>query len=220
MLEAGANDLGRATDPSSSAATEPSFVPAKHVDDRGRGDDSAKGCQSGLAGGTDRTPANRDELLAAVARLGGRGHRREVGGPHHWCVGAKVRLRRRAFEIGVRNGFSLIHVAGPESWASTRSSRSTRSSCCDVHLVRSTSDEFFARAAPLRAPRPSPVVDLAFIDGMHLAEYALRDLINTERYMPLRPASIVHRRHAAAFTVDEAEPRAHRQPPRPGRVGG
>ncbi len=52
---------------------------------------------------------------------------------------------------------------------------------CDLHLVRTTSDEFFAREQPL-AHFSEPVVDLAFIDGMHLAEYLLRDFINTERF--------------------------------------
>jgi hypothetical protein len=51
----------------------------------------------------------------------------------------------------------------------------------DVHLVRCGSDEFFARPEPL-AHLPEPVVDLAFIDGMHLAEYALRDILAVERY--------------------------------------
>jgi hypothetical protein len=52
---------------------------------------------------------------------------------------------------------------------------------CDLHLVRATSDEYFARARPF-AHFETPVIDLAFIDGMHLAEFALRDVINTERY--------------------------------------
>jgi hypothetical protein len=59
---------------------------------------------------------------------------------------------------------------------------------CDVHLVRASSDEFFAREHPL-AHFEEPVVDLAFIDGMHLAEYALRDFINTERYC--HPGSVI-----------------------------
>lgn len=52
---------------------------------------------------------------------------------------------------------------------------------CDVHLVRATSDEFFAREHPL-AHFDRPLVDLAFIDGMHLSEYALRDFMNIEAY--------------------------------------
>lgn len=50
-----------------------------------------------------------------------------------------------------------------------------------VHLARTSSDEFFARAHPLAA-LPRDVVDLAFIDGMHLAEYALRDYLAVERF--------------------------------------
>lgn len=59
---------------------------------------------------------------------------------------------------------------------------------CDLQLVRATSDEFFAREQPL-AHFDQPLVDLAFIDGMHLAEYALRDFVNTETYT--HPASVV-----------------------------
>lgn len=52
---------------------------------------------------------------------------------------------------------------------------------CDVHLVRTSSDEFFARQHPL-AHFDEPLIDLAFIDGMHLAEYAFRDFVNVERF--------------------------------------
>ena len=72
--------------------------------------------------------------------------------------------------------------------------------CCDVHLARTTSDEFFAREAPL-AHFDEPVIDLAFIDGMHLAEYALRDLINVERYTT--PASVI--------VIDDMLPRSVRE---------
>lgn len=58
----------------------------------------------------------------------------------------------------------------------------------DVHLVRTSSDEFFARRKPL-AHLPKPVIDLAFIDGMHLAEYALRDFLQVERFST--PASVI-----------------------------
>lgn len=58
----------------------------------------------------------------------------------------------------------------------------------DVHLARTSSDEFFARRRPL-AHLPLPVIDLAFIDGMHLAEYALRDVIAVERFT--LPTSVI-----------------------------
>ena len=47
-----------------------------------------------------------------------------------------------------------------------------------------------------------PVVDLAFIDGMHLAEYALRDLLNTEQWC--RPGSVVLLDDMLPRTVEEA----------------
>lgn len=66
----------------------------------------------------------------------------------------------------------------------------------DLHLARIGSDEFFARRRPV-AHLPLPVVDLAFIDGMHLAEYALRDIISVERFT--RPTSVL--------VVDDVLPR-------------
>lgn len=56
------------------------------------------------------------------------------------------------------------------------------------HLVRMASDEYFAGPDPL-APLSAPVVDLAFIDGMHLAEFALRDFLAVERFT--HPASVI-----------------------------
>ena len=53
---------------------------------------------------------------------------------------------------------------------------------CDVQLFQATSDDFFAGHAPLGHFDGVPV-DLAFIDGMHLSEFALRDFINIERCM-------------------------------------
>ncbi len=58
----------------------------------------------------------------------------------------------------------------------------------DIQLARTTSDEFFARRRPL-AHLPVPVVDLAFVDGMHLAEYALRDVLAVERFT--LPTSVI-----------------------------
>lgn len=87
---------------------------------------------------------------------------------------------RTYFEIGVNRGNSLS-LSRCRSVAVDPFYKVVRELRCDVHLVRATSDEFFARRHPL-AHFDEPLVDLAFIDGMHLAEYALRDLINTERF--------------------------------------
>jgi hypothetical protein len=83
----------------------------------------------------------------------------------------------------------------------------------DVHLARVGSDEFFAREDPV-AHLPVPIVDLAFIDGMHLAEYALRDYLALERFthpssvivfddmLPRNVAEAARHRHTGAWTGD------------------
>jgi predicted O-methyltransferase YrrM len=53
---------------------------------------------------------------------------------------------------------------------------------CDLQLVREGSDEFFARPGALEHFQGVPI-DLAFIDGMHLSEFALRDFMNLEKLM-------------------------------------
>ncbi len=87
---------------------------------------------------------------------------------------------RTYLEIGVSTGASMT-LSRTRSIGVDPAFRIQRELLCDLHLVRATSDEFFARRHPL-AHFDEPIVDLAFIDGMHLAEYALRDLINTERF--------------------------------------
>jgi hypothetical protein len=99
----------------------------------------------------------------------------------------RVLRPRTYFEIGVRTGTSLELSRCP-SVAVDPFYRLTRELQCDVHLVRTTADEFFAREHPF-AHFDEPVVDLAFIDGMHLSEYALRDFVNTERFC--HPGSVV-----------------------------
>jgi hypothetical protein len=76
----------------------------------------------------------------------------------------------------------------------------------DVQLARTTSDEFFARPDPL-AHLPKKVVDLAFIDGMHLAEYALRDYLAVERFTT--PASVIVFDDMLPRSVDEAARHRH-----------
>jgi hypothetical protein len=87
---------------------------------------------------------------------------------------------RTYFEIGVRQGASLRLSRAP-AVAVDPAYDVTSEVRCDLHLVRTTSDEFFARPHPF-AHFDQPYIDLAFIDGMHLAEFALRDFMNTERF--------------------------------------
>lgn len=93
---------------------------------------------------------------------------------------------------------------------------------CDLHLVRATSDELFARRDPIRHLRSGrnplrnvrrgrapfghylggTVIDLAFIDGMHRFEYALRDFMNVERFAG--PGSVIVADDIYPRSVDEA----------------
>lgn len=132
------------------------------------------------------------------------------------------RLRPRNYlEIGVNDGRSL-RLSRVPSIAIDPAFRITEPLRCDLHLVRETSDAFFARRDPIvhlrsgrnpirnirrgRAPfgyyLGRTVVDLAFIDGMHLFEYALRDFMNVERFAG--PASVIVLDDMLPRSVDEA----------------
>lgn len=107
---------------------------------------------------------------------------------HELLRGLHERLQPRSYlELGVSTGSSLA-VSRTRSIGVDPFFMIKNEIHCDVHLVRETSDEFFARPAPLEH-FDEPVADLAFIDGMHLAEYALRDFINAERFT--HPASVL-----------------------------
>lgn len=115
-------------------------------------------------------------------------------------------------EIGVDHGHSLA-LAECRSVGIDPAYSITAEIKTDVALFRTTTDEYFARPEPL-APTNGEPFDLAFIDGMHLFEFALRDFIYTER--SCRPSSVIvfddvlprtvaeaaRRRHTAAWTGD------------------
>ena len=104
-------------------------------------------------------------------------------------------------EIGVQKGKSLSISRVPSIGVDPEFviNRALR---CDLHLVRATSDEFFAHRDPIRHLRSGrnplrnlrrgrPLFDyyrggtrlhLVFVDGMHLFEFALRDFMNVERH--------------------------------------
>ena len=115
---------------------------------------------------------------------------------HQLLQGLHERLQPRTyFEIGVRKGKSMA-LSSTTSVGVDPFFEVDHELHCDLHLVRTTSDEFFARRHPF-AHFAEPLVDLAFIDGMHLSEFALRDFINTERYC-----------HAASvIVIDDVLPR-------------
>lgn len=133
---------------------------------------------------------------------------------------------RNYLEIGIKDGRSLALSRVP-SVAVDPAFKITSSLRGDVHLVRQTSDDFFRRSDPIvhlrsgrnpirnmRRGRPlfaryrgGTTIDLAFIDGMHLFEYALRDFMNVERFAG--PASLIVLDDMLPRNVDEAARERH-----------
>ncbi|HEU5034045.1 MAG TPA: class I SAM-dependent methyltransferase [Mycobacteriales bacterium] len=132
---------------------------------------------------------------------------------HEFLRRLHERLQPRSYlEIGVRDGLSLTLSRAP-SIAIDPAFKITSEVHADLQLVRATSDDFFARPDPL-AHLPGGRIDLAFIDGMHLAEFALRDFINVERFtewtsvvvlddmLPRSVAEAARDRHTLAWAGD------------------
>lgn len=87
-------------------------------------------------------------------------------------------LRPRLYlEIGVRRGRSLSLALGPSIGVDPQADIA-HPLTDDTRLYSATSDDFFEFEADKALVHP---LDLAFIDGMHLCEYALRDFMQIER---------------------------------------
>ncbi len=113
-------------------------------------------------------------------------------------------------EIGVQTGKSLALASCPaigvDPMPQIKSPLGPH-----AQLVRATSDEFFESRASKMISAP---LELVFIDGMHLFEYAFRDFINIEKYaeahtvvviddiFPGHPAQAERDRHTRAWTGD------------------
>jgi len=96
----------------------------------------------------------------------------------HWAL-----LPRTYLEIGVHSGASIqFTTAATSVLAVDPEPQVTYELPSRVQLFAATSDDFFADHDP-SALLDGRTIDLAFIDGMHLFEFALRDFINTERSM-------------------------------------
>lgn len=90
------------------------------------------------------------------------------------------RLRPPTYlEIGVRHGDSLA-LAERAAIGVDPKPRLRVELGEGARIYRQTSDAFFARDRPLRH-FDRRAVAMSFIDGLHLAEFALRDFINVER---------------------------------------
>jgi hypothetical protein len=109
---------------------------------------------------------------------------------------------RSYLEIGTAAGRSLS-LSRTRTIAVDPAFKITSEIRCDVELIRATSDDFFAGDGKL-AHFPGGRIDLAFVDGLHLFEFALRDFMNVER----------HAHWASVIAVDDVLPRNVREPSR------
>jgi len=107
---------------------------------------------------------------------------------------------RNYLEVGIRNGGSLA-LSRCRSVAIDPAYSITAELNAPVSLFRTSSDEYFSREDPL-LPTGGQPFDLAFIDGLHLFEFALRDLINAERHASSRSMIIFD--DVLPRTIDEA----------------
>jgi len=120
---------------------------------------------------------------------------------------------RRYLEIGTQHGDSLKLARGnavaidPEFklkirlWSLRRRIHRHRR----IHLFKATSDAYFSTHDP-RAALGGPI-ELAFIDGMHLSEYVLRDFINVERHCWLGSLIVLHDALPQNFEMTERQRR-------------
>lgn len=142
---------------------------------------------------------------AVEARAGERPYL-EVLRDLHQLVEPKLYL-----EIGVRWGASLAQATCPAVAIDPDPHPDFSPTRTEVSFHRCTSDDFFFFRKPGDIPRP---VDLAFIDGMHLAEFVYRDFMNVEQIMspkgvividdilPNHPAQASRERRSQVWTGD------------------
>jgi hypothetical protein len=120
----------------------------------------------------------------------------------------RVYRPRTYLEVGVNDGRSLA-LSKVKSIAVDPAFKVTSQLSCDVRLVKATSDKYFARPTAVNF-FPHSLIDLAFIDGMHLFDFALRDFINIERFS--RWSSLVVFDDMLPRSIDEAARDRHTGP--------
>lgn len=103
------------------------------------------------------------------------------------------RLRPPVYlEIGVETGVSLAFARAPTiAIGIDPAPRLSHGFTADTRLFEITSDAFFA-SVDLARETGRERLDLAFIDGMHTFDQALRDFINVERLAHGRTVALIH----------------------------
>src|SRR6266568_7242310 len=119
----------------------------------------------------------------------------ELPGPDYLEIISMIHslLRPRTYlEIGVETGQSIALVR-PETRAIgiDPEPKITKPLAPDTSVRATTSDAYFA-AHDVLAEFGGLPIDLAFIDGMHQFEFALRDFINIEKHCTSRSTILIH----------------------------
>jgi hypothetical protein len=136
---------------------------------------AAQRCEEAIArSSAERDPSALLGLLAGL-RLPGPSRAELLSAIHNW-------LRPRTYvEIGVAEGASLLLTApGTRAIGVDPAPSITRPLPPDTTVYAETSDDFFA-SRDVRALLGGLPIEVGFIDGMHLFEFALRDFMNLER---------------------------------------
>ena len=161
----------------------PRFEAARALWQAGRASEAAAACRSLLE--IDPGYWSAHNLLASI----------ELPGEKYFQVLERIHahLRPRTYlEIGVARGES-IRFAAPTTRAIGVDPRPSIAFPLgpNVSVVAATSDEFFA-GHDVRAALGGLPVDLAFVDGMHHFEFALRDFMNIEALCTPASTILVH----------------------------
>lgn len=99
---------------------------------------------------------------------------------------------RIVVEIGVESGHSIALVRPPALAIGIDPSPSiVRKLSAETCIFPETSDEFFRRKGG-DSPLTGRCIDVAFIDGLHLFEQALKDFINIERFCDAQSVVLIH----------------------------
>jgi tetratricopeptide (TPR) repeat protein len=119
---------------------------------------------------------------------------------------------RLYLEIGVDEGIGLALAKGPAIGIDPRAKLKLRVTLPETsRIITASSDSFFRDQATSEL---TEYLDLVFIDGMHLFEFALRDFINVERFShpatlvviddihPCHPTQAERRRKSGSWTGD------------------
>ena len=107
---------------------------------------------------------------------------------HEFLQALHAKLKPKVYlEIGVQLGTSLVLAEHSEMAVGVDPKpliTMTANQRPNQFIFAMTSDEFFEKRSFVLPP-----VDLAFIDGMHLVEYVLRDFLNVQKFM--RPGGTI-----------------------------